>query len=59
MSYGFQLGGVIKGGVAGTFDYSRSALGSLNENSLSEPVGVGAPRPRRCGGQDSPCIMPN
>ncbi len=43
MSYGFQLGGVIKGGVAGTFDYSRSALGSLDENSLSEPAGIGAP----------------
>jgi hypothetical protein len=43
MSYGFQLGGVIKGGVAGTFDYSRSALASLNENSLSEPAGIGAP----------------
>jgi hypothetical protein len=43
MSYGFQLGGVIKGGVAGTFDYSRSALANLNENSLSEPAGIGAP----------------
>ncbi|MEU7873056.1 PxKF domain-containing protein [Dactylosporangium sp. NPDC049140] len=42
MSYGFQLGGVIKGGVAGTFDYSRSALGNLNESSLSEPAGIGA-----------------
>ncbi|MGH3765886.1 MAG: Ig-like domain repeat protein [Pseudonocardiaceae bacterium] len=43
MGYGFQLQGVIKGGVAGTFDYSRSALASLNENSLSEPAGIGAP----------------
>lgn len=43
MSYGFQLGGVIKNGVAGTFDYSRSALATLNENSLSEPAGIGAP----------------
>ena len=43
MSYGFQLGGVIKGGVAGTFDYSRSALASLNEGSLNEPAGIGAP----------------
>lgn len=43
MSYGFQLGGVIKGGAAGTFDYSRSALASLNETSLSEPAGIGAP----------------
>jgi hypothetical protein len=43
MSYGFQMSGVIKGGVAGTFDYSRSALGGLNENSLSEPAGIGAP----------------
>ncbi|MFC4145230.1 PxKF domain-containing protein [Micromonospora mangrovi] len=42
MSYGFQLGGVIKGGAAGTFDYSRSALGALNESSLSEPAGIGA-----------------
>jgi Big-like domain-containing protein len=43
MSYGFQLGGVIKGGVAGTFDYSQSALATLNENTLSEPAGIGAP----------------
>lgn len=43
MSYGFQLSGVIKGGVAGTFDYSRSGLGSLNENNMSEPAGIGAP----------------
>jgi hypothetical protein len=43
MSYGFQLGGVIKGGVAGTFDYSRSALGSLVETNLNEPAGIGAP----------------
>ncbi|MGW5669779.1 PxKF domain-containing protein [Micromonospora sp. NPDC003776] len=42
MSYGFQMSGVIKGGAVGTFDYSRSALGSLNENSLSEPAGIGA-----------------
>ncbi|MBI1758725.1 MAG: PxKF domain-containing protein [Actinobacteria bacterium] len=42
MSYGFQMGGVIKGGVAGTFDYSRSALGTLDEGSLSEPAGIGA-----------------
>ncbi|GIH07542.1 hypothetical protein Rhe02_56090 [Rhizocola hellebori] len=43
MNYGFQLDGLIKNGVAGTFDYSRSALASLNENSLSEPAGIGAP----------------
>lgn len=43
MSYGFQLGGLIKNGVAGTFDYSRSALATLNESNLSEPAGVGAP----------------
>jgi hypothetical protein len=29
--------------VAGTFDYSRSALGSLDETNLNEPAGIGAP----------------
>ena len=41
MSYGFQLGGVIKGGVAGTFVYSRTALGSMTESNLNEPTGIG------------------
>lgn len=43
MGYGFQFGGIIKNGSAGTFDYSRSSLASLNENNLSEPAGIGAP----------------
>lgn len=42
MSYAFQMKGVIKGGAYGTLDYSRSALPNLNENSLSEPAGLGA-----------------
>ena len=42
MSYAFQINGLIKNGVGGTFDYSRSALANLNELSLSEPLGIGA-----------------
>ena len=43
MSYGFQITGLIKNGVGGNFDYSRSALGSLNESNLNEPTGISAP----------------
>ena len=42
MNYSFQLGGVIAGGVAGTFDYSSAALPNLNEANLNEPTGLGA-----------------
>ncbi len=42
MNYAFQLEGLIHGGVAGAFDYSRSTLGALTETSLNEPVGLGA-----------------
>lgn len=41
MSYAFQMNGLIKGGVQGTFDYSRMDLPDRNENSLSEPAGLG------------------
>jgi hypothetical protein len=42
MSYAFQTQGLIKGGAARTFDYSRSALPVLDETSLNEPAGLGA-----------------
>jgi hypothetical protein len=42
MNYAFQLDGVIKGGTAGSFDYSHSALGNLDEVALDEPAGLGA-----------------
>jgi hypothetical protein len=42
MNYSFQLQGVIKGGVGGVFDYSRFALGNLDEANLHEPTGLGA-----------------
>lgn len=41
MNYSFQLTGVFKG-VGGIFDYSRSALPTLDENSLDETVGLGS-----------------
>src|SRR4051812_32157238 len=43
MSYGFQLGGVIKGGAPGTSDSPRPRRAGLDENNLSEPAGIGAP----------------
>jgi hypothetical protein len=42
MNYSFQINGLIKGGVQGTLDYSRSALGSLDETNLNEANGLGA-----------------
>lgn len=42
MNYAFQMQGLIKGGAAGTFDYSRTAHASLNEKTLNENTGLGA-----------------
>lgn len=41
MNYSFQFGGVIKGGVAGTLDYSEQTVDTLNENALVETTGLG------------------
>ena len=41
MRYSFQTKGLIVDGKEGTFDYSRSALPALNENSLDETAGTG------------------
>ncbi|HEY6946229.1 MAG TPA: DUF4114 domain-containing protein, partial [Candidatus Acidoferrum sp.] len=47
MNYAFQVSGIPPtdpdgaGPLSGRVDYSRSALASLNENSLSEPAGIG------------------
>jgi hypothetical protein len=43
MNYAFQTRGLFIGGSGGYFDYSRYDLPDLNENSLSEATGIGAP----------------
>jgi hypothetical protein len=41
MNYNFQFSGIIENGASGTFDYSRSTLGDLNEGSLpAESSGI-------------------
>lgn len=41
MNYSFQNDGVIKDGIGGTFDYSRSAQSPLLESNLKETTGLG------------------
>ena len=41
MNYGFQFGGLTRGGIANIFDYSNVALNTLDETNLDESTGVG------------------
>jgi hypothetical protein len=42
MNYSFQFNGLTENGVANIYDYSRAALNTLGETSLTESAGVGA-----------------
>ena len=63
MNYYFQTAGLVKGGVQGTFDYSRLSLPSLDETALNENVGLGAAAAgygtiRACPGTTTGILVP-